>query len=407
MTTGTLLEEVFGMHEWVQNLYEFNVRFVEQLASLLATSQGRRAIASLEAAPPSVKELQHSVEATMQQQHRLSFSTLRGASPLTGMRILATQKHRFGYTLPKALQIASFGDVLPASANPYTIASSANQTLPIGQDVNVVATGDKWARLATPPSIPKDVNLSEIVTSVRNQYYRGTCMAFTCTALLESKILRETHQSYDLSEQYVYYVARLNDPDRSQDGTYFPYTLDGLRDRGACEEMLWPYEAYNDWGQTLTFQMQSPSLNKLDADAARFRISGYDSITPDSVQIIKQKLNRQQLVGIGVPVFKDAWDNNGFVEATGEVQLPLVRPLSDGSEELLDEVTGGHAVALVGYVDTPDPNDRVNFRPGGGYFLFKNSWGTGWAFQSVYQAGYGILPYAYVQKYNQDAYVLA
>jgi C1A family cysteine protease len=54
-------------------------------------------------------------------------------------------------------------------------------------------------------------------------------------------------------------------------------------------------------------------------------------------------------------------------------------------------------MALVGYQD--DTN-----APGGGYFLLRNSWGTDWANQSYYGAGYGVIPYAYIQKYCWEAF---
>jgi hypothetical protein len=48
----------------------------------------------------------------------------------------------------------------------------------------------------------------------------------------------------------------------------------------------------------------------------------------------------------------------------------------------------GHALTLVGYQD----DERA---PGGGYFLVRNSWQP-WAWEGVWQAGYGYIPYAYI-----------
>jgi hypothetical protein len=111
-------------------------------------------------------------------------------------------------------------------------------------------------------------------------------------------------------------------------------------------------------------------------------------------------------VAIGLPVFKDAW-LNGFTDSTGEIQMPLTRANPDGTETLLDTIAGGYAIPLIGYRDTPDPNDVANHRPGGGYFAFKNSWGTTWASNNAIDGpGFGVLPYAYLAKYNTDAYVI-
>jgi hypothetical protein len=52
---------------------------------------------------------------------------------------------------------------------------------------------------------------------------------------------------------------------------------------------------------------------------------------------------------------------------------------------------GGHSMCFVGYQD--DANS-----PGGGYFILRNSWGSGWAPDSPHGAGYGTIPYEYIQK---------
>jgi C1A family cysteine protease len=52
-----------------------------------------------------------------------------------------------------------------------------------------------------------------------------------------------------------------------------------------------------------------------------------------------------------------------------------------------DELQGGHAICIVGYDDSRN------------LFKFKNSWSKKWA-----DKGYGYLPYAYIQKYCQDAW---
>jgi hypothetical protein len=55
------------------------------------------------------------------------------------------------------------------------------------------------------------------------------------------------------------------------------------------------------------------------------------------------------------------------------------------------EVFDGHSIALVGY-------DDDSKKPGGGTFQFRNSFGPGWG-----AAGYGVMSYAYVRAYANDA----
>src|SRR5437879_3142522 len=47
----------------------------------------------------------------------------------------------------------------------------------------------------------------------------------------------------------------------------------------------------------------------------------------------------------------------------------------------------GHSVALIGYDE------------GSQRFVFRNSWGPGWG-----DAGYGYLPYDYLERYQQEAW---
>jgi len=59
-------------------------------------------------------------------------------------------------------------------------------------------------------------------------------------------------------------------------------------------------------------------------------------------------------------------------------------------------------MCLVGYTDMPG-------RPeiGGGRFILRNSWGTLWAAQSSFGAGYGTIPYSYIARLCMEAYSIA
>jgi hypothetical protein len=284
-----LLEQALGTHEWVRELYGFNVRYLEQLASMLLTFAGRTALSHLANPPPDMTQLRTEVDALLMRHDRISLNSPRATSPVTRMSLLPQQSYGLGYKLPTELQALRFGDLLPRVSVP---------------------------RSALPPqppaaSLPADQDLRGILTPVRNQLHRGTCVAFATIALLESKILRDTGQSVDLSEQYAYYVARQNDPDRQEDGTYPNYALDGLQQRGVCREELLPYIPFNDWGQAFLFQRPPNPLSRLNSDARRYRIPGYSRLDPHAVDGIRQALRNNQPVCVGVPVFRQAW-YNGF-----------------------------------------------------------------------------------------------
>ena len=70
---------------------------------------------------------------------------------------------------------------------------------------------------------------------------------------------------------------------------------------------------------------------------------------------------------------------------------------------------GGHAICLYGYCDTPFKGK--DYREGGGYFIFRNSWGESWASNNNdpelrIRKGYGVLPYEYVRLFGIDAVVV-
>jgi C1A family cysteine protease len=101
---------------------------------------------------------------------------------------------------------------------------------------------------------------------------------------------------------------------------------------------------------------------------------------------IRARLDQGKPVVLGVLTFPN-WDYPS-VSDTGEVTMPLPRTAPDG----------GHAICVVGY------EERAGV-PGGGAFIFRNSWGRKWArSHGRYGAGYGTLYFGYVRLYGIDAF---
>jgi C1A family cysteine protease len=141
-----------------------------------------------------------------------------------------------------------------------------------------------------------------------------------------------------------------------------------------CPEEYWPYSIsqYNE---------EPPPFCYAFAQAYQavtyYRL--WDSDPAKLLGQLKSSLASGLPFAFGFSVFSSIW--NPVVQQTGNIPFP-----KQG-----DKLDGGHAVMAVGY------NDAA------ARFLIRNSWGTGWG-----QAGYGTLPYKYVEKnIADDFWVLA
>jgi hypothetical protein len=101
----------------------------------------------------------------------------------------------------------------------------------------------------------------------------------------------------------------------------------------------------------------------------------HTGMTDEMLREMKQSLADSHPIAIGL-----RWPN----EERYESGLVLAMP-PEG------KVFDGHSLTLVGYRDEPG-------LPGGGAFLFRNSFGPTWG-----DGGYAWMPYAYAQAYGNDA----
>src|ERR1041384_4040178 len=94
--------------------------------------------------------------------------------------------------------------------------------------------------LETAVSLPNSVNLIPYMSPIRNQGPRGTCVAYSLTALNEY-ILRRQNIVQNLSEQHLYYETKLIDGSPAVCGTWQVKAVIALRGRGQSREQIWPY----------------------------------------------------------------------------------------------------------------------------------------------------------------------
>jgi papain like protease len=240
------------------------------------------------------------------------------------------------------------------------------------------STGAKRAKL------PSSTNLVSKMSPIRDQGGRGTCVAFSLTAIHEYETRAKKD---DLSEQYLYYKAKAVDGRPADCGTTQSAASSVLASSGQCTEAIWGYRgntSCNDHG---------PVPNKANADAAKHQLT-LDELNPHDVVAMKTALAGGRPVGISIPVFL-SWYQSPTTERTGRITMPI------GNEQAVD----GHCMCIVGYRD--DGPSTVTPTPGGGFFILRNSWGTTWGPDCEFGAGYGTIPYGYIVAYSWESFALA
>lgn len=225
------------------------------------------------------------------------------------------------------------------------------------------------------------VNLINKMSPIRNQASRGTCVAFTLTAINEY-YRRVQGVPQDLSEQHLYYETKLIDGASSVCGTWQSKAAQALASRGQCREAIWPYNP-------------NPPCNNHGSLPATARPNGLNyrlplqQLSSTNVVAIKTALASKKPTGISIPVY-NSWFRSAETNRTGRITNRI------GSEPRV----GGHAICVVGYQDDASA-------PGGGYFIIRNSWSTNWGNQCPYGAGYGTISYRYIATDCSEAFALA
>ncbi len=238
----------------------------------------------------------------------------------------------------------------------------------------------------TPPvTLQPQVNLIPQLPEIRNQGQRGTCVAHATLATYEH-FLKIQGAYQDLSEQFLYWNCKRNDNLPTTSGTYLGVSFPLLRRDGCCPETTWPYNPAPISGN----EGHDPPPNGAQLAALPFKPADFRQLSPTSVKDIKSELVRERCVTISVPVF-NSWHLSREIRRTGEITNPVPNEMQ----------SGGHALCLVGYVDMP-ASPEID----GGRFLVRNSWGTTWAIDSPYGAGYGTIPYSYIAKFGMEAYTI-
>lgn len=249
---------------------------------------------------------------------------------------------------------------------------------------------DSGAELSEQPEFPfelsrlkaGEVNHIPRMQPIRSQGSRGTCVAFGTTAVREFLI----GQRPRLSEQFLYWGCKQRDNRRDKSGTWIRYAMACLEQDGICTNDFWPYNPQK--GNT---EHQGPPPAGWQRAAAEFRVTATIPLDPNSVNELRRMLSAGGTgdgcpISFAIPVFK-SWYQNPGTHRTGKIPMPLTD----------EPFISGHCMTLVGYRDDAG-------WPGGGYFIFRNSWGPRWAAECPFGAGYGTLPYKFMALHGKEAW---
>jgi Papain family cysteine protease len=230
---------------------------------------------------------------------------------------------------------------------------------------------------------------------------RGTCVAFATVAALEHH--HGPHSKpLELAEQYFYWALKqsVHDTDKKHDGATLLCAKDALSKDGACAETFWQYDpTYDPKNITHVGPNGPPPPARKDAKH-RIRVcSDYVSAMTGKAARLYDVLKSGRVAAMTFAVYRDRpgvklhnW-NNTSAESTGRILFPPQGAVA----------TLGHAVCVVGFVPSPSAASS------GGWFVFRNSWGTGWASNGSRIAGdpgHGYLSAAYVEELGGELLAL-
>jgi len=369
----------------IERLSALNIRHVEQLGSLLASPEGRYALQRLGF---PLEAVQTTIEPAL---GKVGLSVSNPLKVGVGNKALVTrERFPMGYTAGSRdpFREATFDSPLPEPLKPASV------TPPVP---DVREERRRQPELILRPDDP---------FTARDQGRRGVCVAFTAMGMYQLGRLRDKLSPVQISPQYLYYRTRAEDGfDPDEDGTSLDAALRVLKKHGCCLETHLQYVDRHDLRHAYRVRGHRPAREEshLKLLARKYRIVDYRAVD-HTVEAVKAELALGNPVGVGLAVYQLAW-YNALARSRGEITLPPM-DTSGVTPTILDTYLGGHAVTIVGYRDNEVEDDEESYRPGGGYFVFRNSWGEDWARGNDFAPGYGYLPYEYLWRFCLEAVVM-
>jgi len=276
---------------------------------------------------------------------------------------------------------------------------------------------------------PRQFDLVASQSPVRNQRSRGVCSIFSTVALMEHLYIREgSLPNPDFSEQYLQWSAKSEVRSfLDTEGSSAEKNLEAINRFGIVAEGAWPYEP-TKWNTTndpaCTGEMmpvrcytngEPPAAAR---SAQRYTLPRGRWINSSATSLKAHMSTKRTAVVIGGTFFYQAWNHGASslpVSNTYKRKGYITYP-NDEDKAASAMRPAGHSILLVGWDDNLEvprlnamgqPLTDAMGRPvvERGFFLFKNSWGTGsFGVENPRGDGYGWISYRYVKEY-MTAYV--
>jgi C1A family cysteine protease len=198
----------------------------------------------------------------------------------------------------------------------------------------------------------RNVGGSNFVTPIKDQMSCGSCVAFGIVATVESTLRRQRNDpslNVNLSEAHLFFCHARARGRTCSTGWWPAEALEDFRTKGVVDDACYPYSMSNT-------DCSGLCSNWADRVA---KITGFRALTSQPAQI-KEWVSTRGPVSACFSVYEDFF---GYKSG-------IYRHVSGN-------LAGGHCVTIVGYNDSP------------GYWICKNSWGTGWGTSGFFNIAYG------------------
>ena len=237
---------------------------------------------------------------------------------------------------------------------------------------------ERLLELKSSNALPSKVDLVPYGCPVGQQGALGACVGWGSGAN-RGMLARQ-----EVSPLYNYGLAKYLDNRPDLEGSWQHFSFEGMGRYGTLPESEYPY---NDSGQW-------PPVEEYFERAAAMKIDGFADVLldPEDMEyfpllmkaILAGELSQDlgpQYLSVSLAIYESWADMDEF----GVGSKP------DPSELLM----GGHALAVVGYIDGDDPDGLYDTD----FFILKNSWGREWASKNpLGYPGYGLLPVQYFME---------